>query len=97
MHADRHTSRRVYTMFGTLTDMITRLKYYSNQVELNIGPNNIHFRDGTDIYQNGERVTEILTNVYCIDRNRGFIYIVRLGANFSNTEQHRDFMSLKYK
>ena len=86
-----------YCSGHTHLDMITRLKYYPNQIELNIGPNNIHYTDGTDIYQNGEGVTEILTNVYSIDRNRGYIYVVRLGADFSNTGQRRDFISLKYK
>lgn len=86
-----------YCSGHTHLDMITRLKYYPKQIELNIGPNNIHYTDGTDIYQNGEGVSEILTNVYCIDRNRGYIYVVRLGADFSNTGQRRDFISLKYK
>lgn len=86
-----------YCSGHTHLDMITKLKNYPKQIELNIGPNNTHYTDGTDINQNGEGVTQILTNVYSIDRNRGYIYVVRLGADFSNTGQHRDFMSLKYK
>lgn len=86
-----------YCSGHTHLDTITRLKNYPNQIELNIGCNNIHYTNGSDINQNGEGVTELLTNVYSIDRNRGYIYIVRLGANFSNTAQYRDFISLKYR
>ena len=86
-----------YCSGHTHLDMITKLKNYPKQIELNIGANNTHYTNGSDIYQNGEGVTELLTNVYSIDRNRGYIYVVRLGANFSNTAQLRDFISLKYK
>lgn len=86
-----------YCSGHTHLDMINKLKNYPKQIELNIGPNNTHYTNGTDIYQNGEGVTRLLTNVYSIDRNRGYIYVVRLGANFSNTAQYRDFISLKYK
>ena len=86
-----------YCSGHTHLDMITRLKYYPNQIELNIGPNNTHYTNGTDIVQNGEGVTGILTNICSIDRNEGLIHIVRLGADLSNMGQLREFVSLKYR
>lgn len=86
-----------YCSGHTHLDMVTRLKNYPNQIELNIGPNNIHYTDGTDMLQEDGNKSKNLINVYNINRNRGEIIIVRIGADFSNTGQHRCYTKIKYK
>jgi hypothetical protein len=86
-----------YCSGHTHLDMVSHLRDYPMQVELNIGADNTHYTEGSDILQEDGGKSMMLANVYNIDRNRGYIYIVRIGADFSNTAQHRDFTAIKYR
>ena len=86
-----------YCSGHTHLDTVAYLRDYPEQLELNIGADNVHYTDGSDILQDAGGKSMMLSNVYSIDRNRGYIYIVRIGADFSNTAQDRSYTAIKYR
>lgn len=86
-----------YCSGHTHQDIVNFLRDYPKQLELNIGCNNVHYTEGSDMLQEEGGKSEVLMNVYNIDRNRGYVYIVRIGADFSNTAQDRSFTAIKYR
>lgn len=86
-----------YCSGHTHQDLVNFLRDYPDQLELNIGPNNVHYTTGSDMLQEEGEKSQNLINVYNIDRNRGYVYIVRIGADFSNTAQDRSFTAIKYR
>ena len=86
-----------YCSGHTHQDVVTFLRDYPKQLELTIGCNNVHYTEGSDMLQEEGGKSEVLMNVYNIDRNRGYVYIVRIGADFSNTAQNRSFTAIKYR
>ena len=86
-----------YCSGHTHLDIVNFLRDYPKQLELNIGCNNVHYTSGTDMLQEEGEKSQNLINVYNIDRNRGYVYIVRIGADFSNTAQDRSFTAIKYR
>lgn len=86
-----------YCSGHTHQDIVNFLRDYPKQLELTIGCNNIHYTEGTDMLQEDDSKSKNLMNVYSIDRNRGYIYIVRIGADFSNTAQERSCTAIKYR
>lgn len=86
-----------YCSGHTHQDLVNFLKDFPEQLELNIGCNNVHYTEGTDMLQEDGDKSKNLINVYSIDRNSGYIYIVRIGADFSNTAQDRSYTAIKYR
>lgn len=86
-----------YCSGHTHLDVVARLRDYPDQLELTVGADNTHYTNGSDILQEEGGKSMMLANVYNIDRNRGYIYIVRIGADFSNTAQHRSFTAINYR
>lgn len=86
-----------YCSGHTHQDIVNFLRDYPKQLELTIGCNNVHYTSGTDMLQVDSDKSKNLINVYNIDRNRGYVYIVRIGADFSNTAQNRSFTAIKYR
>jgi 3',5'-cyclic AMP phosphodiesterase CpdA len=86
-----------YISGHTHNDSISVLKDYPRQLELNIGCCNTCYYGGSDVLHKPNDLSEDLINVYSIDRNRGFVYIVRIGADYTCMGQKRDTVAIKYR
>lgn len=86
-----------YCSGHTHIDRISKLRNYPEQLELNIGCDNVNYCSGSDIAQIEGTTNEDIINVYSIDRNRGCINIVRIGGSVTNTMQKRDVLSINYR
>lgn len=80
-------------------DSVNFIQEFPSQLELNIGVDNDiqNYTSGSDMMQLKTTKSENLINVYSIDRLRGQIHIVRIGADFSNSGQDRSQTTINYK
>jgi hypothetical protein len=86
-----------YLSGHTHLDSIHYLRDYPKQLELTIGCDNTNYTHNSDMAQVAGTKTEDVINVCAVDRNRGYIYIVRIGSDMSYTGQRRDILSIKYR
>lgn len=86
-----------YLSGHTHLDSIHYLRDYPKQLELTIGCDNTNYTHGSDMAQIAGTKTEDVINVCSVDRNRGYIYVVRIGADMSYTCQRRDILAIKYR
>ena len=86
-----------YLSGHTHRDYISFLRDFPNQLELTIGANNTGYNFGTDMLQVAGEYSEDVINIYGIDRNRGYVNIVRIGADISHSLQKRDIDSVSYR
>ena len=94
---DKDTEFICYVSGHTHRDFISFLSNYPNQLELTIGADNTGYNFGTDMLQEAGEYSEDVINVYGIDRNRGYINVVRIGADISHSLQKRDMDSISYR
>lgn len=86
-----------YLSGHTHLDSIHYLKNYPKQLELTIGCDNTNYTHNSDMAQIANTKSADVINVCSIDRNRGYVYVVRVGSDFSYTAQKRDYVALDYR
>lgn len=79
-------------------DNITHLETHPKQLELNINCDNtiIDNQRSETLLIEGTSFEDAI-NVYGIDRNRGLIHVLRIGANYSNNGDRKDMLTISYK
>ena len=86
-----------YLSGHTHLDSIHYLKNYPKQLELTIGCDNTNYTHNSDMAQIANTKSADVINVCSIDRNRGYVYVVRVGSDFTYTAQKRDYVALDYR
>lgn len=81
----------------THADGVNFLKDYPKQLELNIGCDNTHYQHYSDTLNEAGTLHQDLINYVSVDRNRGHVYIQRIGNDFSASVDRRDFTSINYR
>lgn len=79
-------------------DNITHLESHPKQLELNINCDNtiIDNQRSETLLIEGTSFEDAI-NVYGIDRNRGLIHVLRIGANYSGNGDRKDMLTISYK
>lgn len=79
-------------------DNITHLETHPKQMELNINCDNtiIDNQRSETLLIEGTSFEDAI-NVYGIDRNRGLIHVLRIGANYSGNGDRKDMLTISYK
>lgn len=79
-------------------DNITHLATHPKQMELNINCDNtiIDNQRSETLLIEGTSFEDAI-NVYGIDRNRGLIHVLRIGANYSGNGDRKDMLTISYK
>lgn len=81
----------------THADGVSFLKDFPKQLELNIGADNYHYQHYADTYNQQGTLHEDLLNYVSVDVDNGYVYILRIGNDFTAQADRRDFTAIKYK
>lgn len=81
----------------THADGLSFLKDYPKQLEINGNCDNYHYQHYSDIYNQVDTLHQDAINYISIDRNRGCVYILRIGNDFTAFAGRRDFTAINYR
>lgn len=81
----------------THADGVNFLADFPNQLELNIGCDNYHYQHYSDTYNQQGTLHQDLLNYVSVDVNRGYVYIQRIGNDYTAQADRRDFTAIDYK
>lgn len=81
----------------THADGVNFLADYPKQLELNIGCDNYHYQHYADTLNQQNTLHQDLLNYVSVDVNRGYVYIQRIGNDYTAQADRRDFTAIDYK
>lgn len=81
----------------THADGVSFLKDFPKQLELNIGADNYHYQHYADTYNQQGTLHQDLLNYVSVDVDNGYVYILRIGNDFTAQADRRDFTAINYK
>ena len=81
----------------THADGVSFLQDYPKQLEINGNCDNYHYQHYSDIYNQVDTLHQDAINYVSIDRNRGYVYILRIGNDFTGFAGRRDFTAINYR
>ena len=81
----------------THADGVSFLKDYPKQLELNIGCDNFHYQHYADTLNEPGTLHQDLMNYVSVDVSRGYVYLLRIGNDFTPQGDRRDFTAIDYR
>lgn len=81
----------------THADGVSFLKDYPRQLELNIGADNFHYQHYADTFNQQGTQHQDLMNYVSVNRNFGYVYLLRIGNDFSARASRRDYTAIDYR
>lgn len=81
----------------THADGVSFLQDYPAQLEINGNADNYHYQHYSDIYNQVNTLHQDAINYISVDRNRGYVYILRIGNDFTAFTGRRDFTAINYR